>query len=93
MGLGWGLFFLSIAQSLAKRVLIGLGMGFITYAGFGIARVAIEGEIDQALGQVWGDVYSVLALAGFIDSIGIFLGTFVAMATLAVVTRLGTVHL
>jgi hypothetical protein len=91
--MGWGLFWLSIAGTLAKRVMIALGIGFITYTGFTAVRISMESEIDSALGAVWGDVYAVLALGGFIDSIGIWLGTFTTIAALMVVTRLGTVHI
>lgn len=90
--MGWGAFLVAIAGTVAKRVLIALGFGFISYAGFGIAQGAIESAIDSALSQIWSDVYAVLALAGMIDSIGIWLGSFVAIAALGAMTRLGALQ-
>lgn len=87
--MSWASFLSAAAGPLAKKVLGALGMGAITYAGF----EAIKGQISSAVTSMWGgmpaDVYSVVALAGFVDAVGVWLGAITTAVALLSFKRLG----
>lgn len=89
---GWGAFFSAIAGPIAKKVLAALGMGMITFAGF----QAIKGQIDSAVSTMWAgmpaSVYQVVALAGFVDAVGVWLGALTTAVTLLTIKRLGVLQ-
>lgn len=85
----WAVFFAALAGPLAKRVLVALGMGVITYAGWATVQGQISSAVTGALGGIGASVYQVLALAGFVDCIGIWLAAITTAVTLMTVKRLG----
>lgn len=72
-----------------KKAVGALGMGVISYVGFD----AIKGQIASAVGGMWGgmaaDVYAVVALGGFVDAVGIWLGAITAAVSLLTFKQLG----
>jgi hypothetical protein len=82
-------FLLSIAGTLAGRVLLSLGIGWISYAGFATVAAQIVTQVQTKIGGISADVLSVLALGGFTTAIGIVLGAFTAKAALSAISFLG----
>jgi len=66
----WGAF-ISIAGSLVKRVIIGLGFGVITFIG---SKATVDWLLDQAVGKISGlpsDLLGGLNMAGMGSAISI----------------------
>lgn len=85
----WALFMAGIAGSLAKRVLFALGIGAVTFTGFSVMQGNIGYLIDTQMGVLPGDVYKILALAGFVDAFGIWLGALTTAGFILSFGRLG----
>ncbi|MFA9439303.1 MAG: DUF2523 family protein [Rhodocyclaceae bacterium] len=72
-----------------KRALVSVGMGVISYAGFSV----IKSQLDSAIANMWGGVpatvYQVIALAGFVDAVGVWLGAITAAVSLLTFKKLG----
>lgn len=66
-----------------------LGLGLVTYAGFSAIKNAAASAVTGALGNLGGGAYQVLALAGFVDAVGIWLGALTTMVTLLSFKRFG----
>lgn len=66
-----------------------LGIGTITYAGFLALKTQLDSAITGALGSIGGGAYQIMALAGFIDAIGIALGAMTAAVTILSMKRFG----
>lgn len=66
-----------------------LGLGMITYAGFSYIKGQVATTITNALGSVGGGAYQIIALAGFVDAVGIWLGALTAAVTLLSYKRFG----
>lgn len=73
----------------AKKGVAALGVGVITYAGWEAIKGQVGTAVTNALGGIGGDVYQVLALAGFIDAVGIWLGALTTAVSLLAIKRLG----
>lgn len=73
----------------AKKVLVTLGIGIISYAGFS----ALAGQIKSAVEGAWGGlptaVYQILALAGIVNAMGVWFGAFTAAVALMSFKKLG----
>lgn len=67
-------FLLAIVGSLAKRVLVALGFGFISFVGFQVIKDQLGALISSSLGSMPSAVYQILALGGVVDALGIWLG-------------------
>ncbi|MES1983231.1 MAG: DUF2523 domain-containing protein [Pseudomonadota bacterium] len=87
-----GSFLAMIAAPVAKRVLTGLGVGVITYAGLDSALGVIQNAVINNLGGMSGDLANFFALAGGNQVIGITLGALAARVTMATLTRLGRLN-
>lgn len=79
----------SLVEPLVKKGLAAVGLGWITFEG-------ITGLLDQVRNSVmsgWSSmaptVYDILALAGFLDAVGIILGAMGTIAGLATMSKLG----
>lgn len=66
-----------------------LGVGAITYTGFAVIKDQVSGVITSSLGSVAGSAYQVIALAGFVDAVGVWLGALSVAVTLLSFKRLG----
>lgn len=82
---------LAAAAPLAKRVLVSLGIGWVSYAGITAALGAVQNQIISYWGSMSADVSNILSLFGFGESLGIILGGMAARAALMAVDRLGKV--
>lgn len=72
-----------------KKGAAALGVGAITYTGFAVLRDQVSSAVTGALGGMSGSVYQVVALSGFIDAVGIWLGAMSVVVTLLSFKRLG----
>lgn len=87
----WLALLLPLAPYLAKRVLVSLGIGIITYASMeGILGIFIS-QINFALGTTSGVVLQMASLFGVTDSISIILGAYSVNASLATIKRFGLI--
>lgn len=84
----FGAFLAAISGALAKRILIAVGFSFVTYTGFQTLKSVVASAINVHLGAIPNSIYQVLALAGFVDSIGIWLGAFTVVVAFLSVKKL-----
>lgn len=82
-------FLMGIAVPLVKRVLVALGVGIITYTGYTGVLSVIEEKFNLYMGQVSQNLFDLVSLLGFQQSVGIILGAFGARAALTIASRLG----
>lgn len=75
----------------AIKLLKGLGFGFVVMAGVYTIYDQLITTIQQNLGGIPGDVYKVMALAGFVDAVGIWLGALVTVAGILSFKRIGLI--
>lgn len=76
----------------AKKGAVSLGLGFVTYAGFQALKDQLASYVTSAWGQIPGDVYSILALGGFVDAVGIWLGALTTVVALLSLKRMGVLQ-
>ena len=76
---------------LAKRVLLALGIGWVTYAGLTLAFNAVKDAIVANLGEMTGAAAQMFNYFAFPDCIGIVLGGLLARVALMSYSRLGRV--
>lgn len=87
----WGAFLLALAWPLVKKVLVSLGIGFVTYTGLTMIANQIKDQVMSAWGLAGANVVQVLTIAGIPQSVGITLGGLAAGAALAAAARLGKI--
>ena len=76
---------------LAKKILVALGIGVLTYQGLTLIGNQVRDSVLSAWGQVGGVTLNILSLAGIPESLGILLGAIAAKAALVAVGKLGRV--
>lgn len=84
-------FFAMLAASLPSRVLLALGVGWVSFQGY---QVIIEGLVSGLItnyNSMPAAIYQLLSLAGFTDGLGMVLGAFAAKAAIYGVKTLGSV--
>lgn len=89
--MNWGSFLFALASPIAKKVLIALGLGFITYAGL---DVAVNAALDAAKSNISGmpaAVVAILSIAGVWTSMAIVAGGITARLSMMVFSRIGRV--
>ncbi|SMB27276.1 protein of unknown function [Sterolibacterium denitrificans] len=59
-----------------------LGFGVVTYTGWDFVKDQLETAVSSSLGSMNATVYQLMALAGFVDAIGVWLAAFTAAVTL-----------
>lgn len=84
-------FLIAAVGPLAKRVLVALGIGTITYAGLDVAFGAAKNLVISSYGQMSGDVANLVSLAGVGQAIGIILGALAARVAMTALSHLGKV--
>lgn len=86
----WG-WLLAASWPLAKKVLLMLGIGWVTYQGLGL----VVGQVNSEVGALWGGmpsaVLQIASLSGVVESVGILLGALAARASLMAIGKLGKV--
>ncbi|WP_310446127.1 DUF2523 domain-containing protein [Thiobacillus sp.] len=83
-------FLLGIVGTLAGRVLLSLGIGWISYAGITTALDAVRGHITSAW-SVSSPVMEMLFMAGMGQAVGILLAGFSVRAAFFGISKLGKV--
>ena len=85
---GW---LLALVWPLAKKVLLALGIGVLTYSGLTLLATQAQNEIIALWGQVPASMANMAALLGIPQSIGVILGGVTARVALISVGRLGRI--
>lgn len=81
----------SSAGAIAKRVLIALGLGTVTYTGVDIAFNAAKDLVISNYGGFVGAGAQIAAMAGVHEAIGILLGALAGRVGLLVLSHIGKV--
>lgn len=81
-------FLLGIVGTLAGRVLLSLGIGWISYAGVSAALDAVRGHIVDAFGA-GGAAIEMAYLAGMGEAMGILLAGFTVRSAFYGIAKLG----
>ena len=68
----------TLAGPLAKRALMSIGMGTVTFAGASVALNTALTAAKTAIGQVNGDVLNLLSMAGFLTAMSVIAGALIA---------------
>lgn len=82
---------LAAVWPLAKKVLVSLGIGVLTYGGLSLIAQQVQNEVVGLWGQVSGDMLSMASLLGIPQSFGVLLGAIMARVALIAVGRLGRI--
>lgn len=77
---------LQIAQSMLGRVLLGLGLSFVTYQGFDVLMESVNHAIKDNFNAMGADVVSFLAFLWVDKAIGVLFSAYSA----AMVVKFGT---
>ena len=85
----WATFVGTGIAAWVKKGAAALGVGAITYTGFSLLRDQVSSAVTGALGGLSGSVYQLVALAGFVDAVGVWLGALGVVVTLLSFKRLG----
>lgn len=86
-----GAFLATSIGSLAKRALVALGLGTITYTGLQAAFNAAQTQVINNYGQMTGASLQLTDLAGVGQVIGIILGALAARVGIALLSKIGRV--
>ncbi len=86
-----GAFVYWAASFFLARMLISIGVGWITFTGIVLIYNEITEEVTRAWAQVDGTTFQLLSLAGIPDAIGILLGAIGVKVTMMSLSRLGRV--
>lgn len=79
------------AVPLVKRVIVALGMGWISYESVDALFSNVEGAVVGAWGSIGGVPYKILTLSGFGVAIGIILGAMAAKVAMKALGHLGRI--
>lgn len=90
--MSWASFVATGVGVWAKKGVAALGVGVITYAGWSAIKAQLATAVGNALGSVGGNAYQILALAGFVDAVGIWLGALTTAVSLLAIKRLGVLN-
>lgn len=82
---------LAMAWPIAKKILVALGIGIVTYGGLQAVGAQINNSIVSSWGALGGYTLNILSLAGIPDCIGILLGALNARIALIAVGKIGRV--
>jgi len=77
----------ALAWPLVTRVLVGLGLGTVTYVGADAALTSALSAAKGALGQLGSEVASILAMAGFFQALAITAGGMTASLSWIIMKR------
>lgn len=81
-------FLMALVGPVAKRVLLSLGFGLVSYAAIATAVNSLLGSAKSAWGGMTGDVLSLVQLSGANTAVSIIAGAIVAKVALMAVTKL-----
>lgn len=72
-----------------KKGAASLGLGVISYAGWMQVSTYIHDAITGMWAGLAADTYAILALGGFVDAVGVWLGAITAAVAVLTFKRLG----
>lgn len=81
-------FFMAIAGPVARKVMLALGIGFLTFQGVDVAVSGALNAAKSSFGGVTGDVAQLIAMSGINWAFGIIAGSITAGVTMMVFSRL-----
>lgn len=84
-------FLLAAVGPLAKRVLLALGVGIVSYAAVSTLANTLIQSVQTAWGGVSGSILQVASMAGIPESLSIMSGAILARVSLVAVSKLGRV--
>jgi len=85
----FGVFLVALAGPIARRVLLSLGLGVVSYAGLALIAEQVKPAVVDNYGALSGNVLDLLNLLGAGQAIGIVLGAIIARAAFAAIARIG----
>jgi len=85
----FGGFLVALAGPIARRVLLSLGLGVVSYAGLALIAEQVKTAVVDNYGALSGNVLDLLNLLGAGQAIGIVLGAIIARAAFAAIARIG----
>jgi hypothetical protein len=81
----------SLASTLPGRIMVALGIGWVTYAGLGAVVSTIVSGIQAQFSGIGAQALQVLTLAGVPQAAGIICGAYTARAALMTIPHLGKI--
>lgn len=85
----FGVFLLALVGPLARRVMLSLGLGVVSYMGLTLIAAQVRDAVIANYSQMSGSVLQLLNLIGFGQAVGVLLGAIVARAAFSAVSRIG----
>lgn len=85
----FGAFLLGLAGPLARRVMLSLGLGVISYAGLLAVASQVSSQITAKYSTLSGSVLDLLNLIGFGQAVGIIIGAVIARAAFGAISKIG----
>lgn len=85
----FAVFLLGLVTPLARKALVALGLGVVSYAGLTIVANQVRDAVIANYGAISGSVLDLLNLLGAGQALGIILGGIVARAAFAAISRIG----
>lgn len=82
---------MAAAWPIVKKVLLMLGIGFITYESVNTLTDSVINSAQSAWGGMTGSALQIVSLAGMPEAMGIVAGAFAARAALVAVGHMGKV--
>lgn len=82
---------LAIAWPLAKKILVSLGIGVVTYTGLTLIGNQISDSVISIWGQVPASLMQIGSLLGIPQAIGITLGAFSARLTYVAASKIARI--
>lgn len=73
---------------IVSKVLLALGLSFVTYTGITIALDKLKDALQNAMSGIPSDAYALMTMAGLGNAIGIIFGAFAFNAAMAATSRL-----
>lgn len=87
--MSWATFVAAGIGPWAKKAATALGFGVVSYVGFDALQGQIAAAVNAQVSGLGADVYAILALAGFLTLVQIWLSAFSAVVALLTFKRLG----
>lgn len=82
-------FIMSLVGPIINRILIALGIGVISMIGYEYLEEQLKTAVENHMADMVGDIYQILALAGFVDAVGIYFGVMTTVGALRITSSLG----
>lgn len=86
-----GLYLASVAGPIAKRAVMALGFGTVTYVGLDAALGVVKSNVISSWGAIPSGALAIMSMAGVSQAMGIVLGAIVARVSMIQLKRFGLV--